>query len=137
MFFMLSIFPDLLTFGLVAPFLLRLALGFTFLGFGWGKLTREREEKSRFFEEINLKPGKVYALAFGLAELVGAILLIVGLFTQIVAIVFALISLGSFFIKSRRPNVLSSSKEFLAILFIISLSLLFSGPGFFAFDLPL
>lgn len=65
------------------------------------------------------------------------VLMIVGLFTQIDAIVLGLVSLGSIFGKMKNGSFAKESKTFYFVIFIICLSLLFSGAGFLAFDLPL
>ena len=51
---MLSIFPALLTYRLVAPLILRLTLGVIFANFGWTKLRRQKSEKVVFFETMGL-----------------------------------------------------------------------------------
>ena len=115
---MLNVFPDFLTFGLLAPFLLRLAVGFLFLKAG-------------------VKKGARYTLALGVIEVVSGILLIIGLYTQVAALAAALISLFGWYAKKKHPSETPGSKGAFLLLFVISLSLLFSGAGFFAFDLPL
>ncbi len=145
---MLSVFPDLLAFGLLAPLLLRVALGLMFVRFGLHKLGRGRADKSAFFDSMGWKPGNYFAFGFGIIELATGVLLVVGLYTQIAALITIIILLGALIIKTsplRRPAEeagkhalgIESGKGFLALLFIISLSLLVSGAGFFAFDLPL
>ena len=134
---MLSIFPDLLAFGLLAPFLLRVVLGFIFVRFGLHKLGRGRAEKSAFFESIGCRPGSYFAFGFGIIEFAAGLLLIIGLYAQIAALAAAFISLGALFLKKRNSAQIESSRGFLALLFIISLSLLVLGAGLFAFDLPL
>lgn len=134
---MLNIFPDLLAFGLVAPVLLRVSLGVIFLNFGWRKLTNDREQKAALFETLGLRPGAQYARAVGIIELLAGICLIVGFLTQIAALVTLIISIGAYYLKGKQPNQIENSKRFFFLLFVISLSLLFSGAGFFAFDLPL
>lgn len=134
---MLNPFPDLLAFGLAAPLILRLTLGAIFVDFGWKKLFQDRTAKGAFFELLRLSPGTLYAIAMGILELVAGLLLIAGLFTQIAALLTLLISSAACYLKGRYPDQLTNSKNFFFILSIISLSLLFSGAGFFAFDLPL
>ncbi|MDP3661381.1 MAG: DoxX family protein [bacterium] len=134
---MLSVFPDLLAFGLLAPFLLRVALGLVFINFGWYKLGKNRAEKAAFFESLGWKPGNYFAFGFGAIELIAGILLVIGLYTQPAALVAALISLGALLLKRKTTNGIESSTGFLTLLFVIALSLLVSGAGFFAFDFPL
>lgn len=134
---MLSIFPTLLVFGLFAPFLLRVALGLVFIRFGLHKLGRGRADKIAFFESLGWKPGKFFAIGFGAIELVVGLLLVVGLYTQLAALVAAIIALGALILKRKATHGIESSRGFLLLLLIIALSLLVSGAGAFAFDLPL
>lgn len=134
---MLSIFPTLLAFGLLAPFLLRIALGFVFIRFGWHKLGRGRADKTAFFESLGWKPGNYFAFGFGIIELAAGVLLLIGLYTQLATLVAGLIILGALILKNKTANGIESSRGFLALLLIIALSLLVSGAGFFAFDFPL
>lgn len=134
---MLSLFPGLLTYQLVAPFVLRVALGLLFLNLGYLELTREQSRWRRVFETIRFKPIVFWAKAFGAIEIFGGALLIIGLFTQGAALLFCVISLAEFWIESREPVILKRSLFFYGLVFAISLSLLFSGAGFWAFDLPL
>lgn len=134
---MLSVFPDLLAFGLLAPFILRIALGLVFIRFGLHKLGSGRADKTTFFESLGWKPGGYFAFGFGAIELIAGLLLVVGLYTQLAALVAALIILGTLILKSKTANGIESSRGFLALLLVIALSLLVSGAGFFAFDLPL
>lgn len=134
---MLNPFPGVLAFGLFAPLLLRIAVGLVFVHFGWHKLGRGRAEKAAFFESLGWKPGIYFAVGFGAVELALGLLLIVGLYTQIAALVAALIALGALILKRTHQTGIGSSRGFLALLLVISLSLIVSGAGLFAFDLPL
>lgn len=134
---MLNPFPDLLAFGLTAPLLLRVVLGAVFIDFGWSKLKKDREKKAVLFEGLGLRPGVYYAALSGVIELAAGILLVIGLYTQIAALAALVISLAAYRLKKKHPESMESARGFLALLCIISLSLLFSGAGFLAFDLPL
>lgn len=133
---MLNPFPDLLAFGLIAPLLLRLAVGALFLNAGLKKL-RRTTWVTELFARLNLTPASSYAIGFGILEVASGLLLVVGLFTQIAALVTALISLFALYCKRTHPEQTPGSSGAFLLLFVISLSLLFSGAGFLAFDLPL
>jgi hypothetical protein len=114
----LSVFPSLLTFGLLAPFLLRLAIGVLQLLTG--------------IEKSKKKLGGV-----SVVQVISSILLIVGLYTQVVALI-AILLIGIEYRSEKKAGKLSRERGALFILMgTILLSLLFTGPGFFAFDLPL
>ena len=114
----LSTFPQLLTFGLVAPLLLRLMCAI-FLAL----LAKEKYRKSNLLVAILLS--------------VVSVLLILGLYTQVAALIaFAFLKFD--FWTEKKKNLLAKDKVLLYVAIeIILLSLVFSGPGFFAFDLPL
>ena len=134
---MLSIFPDLLTYNLLAPLILRVTLGLLFISLGYLELTREQNRWRIIFETIRFKPAAFWTKLFGVIEIVGGALLVIGLFTQIAALLFALISLAECYIENRAPVVLKRNIVFYVLIFVIALSLLFTGAGFLAFDLPL
>ena len=132
-----SVFPDFLTYGLLAPLILRLALGFIFINFGRLALTGERDRWLKLFDVIRLRPAKIFEKIFGFVEIVGGILLVIGLYTQVAALVFSIISLAELILEYREPVLLKNNIYFYILLFAISLSLIFLGAGFLAFDLPL
>ncbi|OGZ12012.1 MAG: hypothetical protein A3D67_02385 [Candidatus Lloydbacteria bacterium RIFCSPHIGHO2_02_FULL_51_22] len=118
---MLSIFPDLLTFGLIAPFIIRVTLGAYFV---YGALTlistdARRQTHSPFLWGVFILPA-----------IIGGMLVLTGFYTQIGALI--LMARLAFDIY-RAPTTRTVS----IFAFIMALSLLFSGAGFFAFDLPL
>jgi len=134
---MLNPFPELLDFALPAVFLLRFVLGIFFVRFGYLKLSRDKEVKMHFFEQAGLRPAYVFLWGTALLEIVGGLMLVFGVFTQIAALVLSILMLGSVIIKIRNTSALRNDLEFYVLLFIATLSLLFLGPGIFAFDLPL
>ncbi len=126
---MLNLFPDLLTYELLSPLLLRVALGFVFINLGYLELTKEEKRWERTFETLKLKPGRLWSKAFGLLEMAGGVLLIIGLYTQGAALFFAFTSLAEAYIERRTPAVLKRNLVFYIFLFIISISLLLTGAG--------
>jgi uncharacterized membrane protein YphA (DoxX/SURF4 family) len=134
---MLNPFPELLDFGILAPALIRVAVAVFFISFGWSKLTKEREHKATFFESIGLRPAGVYVTLLGLFQIIAGVCLIVGVFTQVIAMLCSVIALVSYIIKKRHPEMLFTPSSVYALLFIMSLSLIFSGAGGLAVDLPL
>jgi len=90
-----------------------------------------------FFEKIGLKPGIFFVLLIGVIEFVAGILLVIGLYTQIAAIVIAFLMLEATLIKLKNRKSLPNDAAFYFILFVSAVSLIFSGAGLFAFDFPL
>lgn len=134
---MLNIFPTLLGFGILSPFILRIALGLVMLDFGYSKVTKSKKEKSSMFESIGLKPGIYYVYAIGTIEILIGLALIIGMSTQLAGLLSAIISILAILIKKRDHEKIKSSFGFLALCLIISLSLILTGAGFMAFDWPL
>jgi len=119
---MLNVFPDLLAFGLFAPLILRAAVGFVFVRFGLSKILNYSTTNKR---------------VLGIIEIIIGGSLIAGFYTQISALAAAIILIGAITIKRKNPKQIKSSLGFLLLLFVVSISLLVSGAGLFAFDLPL
>jgi len=134
---MLNTFPDLLTYSLFAPLILRVILGVILIDLG---ILKYRNEKSRWiatFEGLRLKPSETLVSIFGLIEVVGGIMLVVGLYTQIAALVFVILFAIEFYLEWSENSLLKRDLVFYILCLGISLSLLLSGAGAFAFDIPL
>ena len=114
----LMTFPTLLNFSLVAPLLLRLAVGILRLFAGVERYKKEYKYLSIFY-------------------VASSVCLILGFYTQISAIVaIALIKFDYF--TTKKSGALSREQKALTILMVvILLSLLFTGPGLLSLDLPL
>ncbi|MFA5001286.1 MAG: DoxX family membrane protein [Candidatus Paceibacterota bacterium] len=128
---MLSLFPALLDFGSIAPLLLRLALGGTFLSYGLRELIRPQTPAPN----SSLSP-RLIRLIGAWESLLGA-LLVVGLFTQIVALLIGLELLGYLVIRFKDKAKMPISADYLFVMLAIAISLMLLGSGLFAFDLPL
>ena len=107
---MLNPWPELLTYGLVAPLGLRWAAGLIFVNTGWRQIKSPNEK------------------LIGLCKLLGGGLITLGLFTQPAAALLGLWSLRDWKAKGGLQYPLLAA---------FCLSLLFSGAGFLAFDWPL
>ncbi|MEK7514552.1 MAG: DoxX family protein [Patescibacteria group bacterium] len=134
---MLNPFPDLLVYGLLAPFILRVAVGLVFINLGYLALTKEKERWSAVFNFLRLKPAPLFVSAMGILEVAGGVLLLAGFGTQITALVLSIIVLGDLALEYKEESILSRDFGFYLLLFAITVSLLFSSAGFFAIDLPL
>ena len=119
---MLSLFPYLLDFQFYGPAILRFALGAIFLVHGWQKLSA--------------RPGMFWAWLVTLVEFFGGILLLAGLFTQLVALILTMEFLV-ILLWVQRGKAFVGGREFDFLIFAALLALLVLGPGAFAFDLPL
>jgi len=118
---MLSLFPFLLPFGVFAPFFLRLVLALVVLRFGY----------------VHIQKKQHVPVIFGMIQSVAGILLAIGLFTQVAALILVII-FGLLLLKQiANKAFLTDGVNYYLLLFVIALSLLVSGPGAFAFDYPL
>lgn len=134
---MLNPFPELLAFSLLAPVILRLVLGYLFINLGYLKLNSEKSRWMLFFETTKLKPPTFFVQFFAYIEIITGAMLIVGFYTQIAALVLAVLTFGELYMEYKEESLLKRNLVFYLLVFAISLSLLFSGAGLFAIDLPL
>ena len=77
-------------------FLLRLAIAIVFLAHGPQKLTKTNDVA----KGMGMKPGQV--MAVGLLETLGAASMILGVYTQIGAIMLAIVMLGAIYMKTQK-----------------------------------
>ena len=117
---MLNPFPDLLIYSTFAPFILRLVLGFVYLDLGILNFKKSGNQK-----------------LLGLVEIVGAMMLFLGFYTQIAALLFIIIAGVSFYIEYKDASVLKRDIVFYLLILAIAVSLLLTGAGAYAKDLPL
>jgi len=134
---MLNTFPDLLTYSMLAPLILRVVLGFIMVNLGFLKAGTEKERWVGLFDLIGLRPSRWFVKIFALIEIIGGLMIIAGAYTQIVALVFVLITLSELILEWKEETLVKRNLPFYFLLFTISLSLIFSGAGAFAFDLHL
>lgn len=120
---MLSLFPSLLSWGELAPFLIRITLGVVLVYWAY----------DAFHNSLSGTEHKV----FGAIEGIAGILFLIGLWTQLVAIVISLYLIYLLIDKARSRSFMTDGINYYFILLVMSLSLIVSGAGFFAFDLPL
>jgi putative oxidoreductase len=122
---------------LIGPVILRLVLGAVFFDFGRTKVTRLKSLKSAMFEAAGMKPGGAYVWAIGLTEMAVGLALVTGLFTRTAALISAIIMLIALILRRKNPGSFESSAGFLFLCLIIGLSLVITGPGYWALDLLL
>ena len=118
----LTTFPSLLTFELLSPLLLRLVAGFYIIYLGSKRYNKSYKWASIFY-------------------VISGSLILVGLYAQVASMV-AIASLKFDFYfdywKNRKSMpVVADQYIMYSLAAVILLSLIFTGPGLFAFDLPL
>ena len=113
------------TYDQAAPFILRLILGITLAYFGYRKIQKRGKSSGS------------NTIIYGAIEILVAIFLIIGLFTQLAAMINAVILIIKLGYKIRDKAFLSDGINYYILLLVIALSVIVLGPGWFAFDLPL
>lgn len=134
---MLNPFPDLLTYSLLAPFVLRIVAGIMFLDLGILAFKNEKEGWVLSFKTLRIPSPSTAVKILGAIESIGGIMLIFGFYTQIAALILAIITFGEAYIEYKDPEILKRNLVFYVLLFSILISLLLTGAGSFAVDLPL
>lgn len=134
---MLSVFPGLLTYDQLAPFILRVVVGLIFLELGYLKLGKEKSAWNMFFQTIHFKPSHIFVVLLATIEIVFGAFLITGYLTQVAAVGMAIILFAEAYVELRDGELLKRDIVFYTLLLAICISLLLTGPGAFSFDLPL
>lgn len=119
----LSLFPSLLSWGLISPLLIRLTLGAVFLFWSY----RAFRNKSASSQDKGV----------AIIEFLSGILLVIGLWTQAAALVILIDLIVRIVGKIMKKQFLTDGVNYYFVLLILALSLLVTGAGFLAFDLPL
>lgn len=117
-----SIFPQLLTYSLIAPLIIRITLGIIFLHFGISKMRHPIASVSK---------------GLGVLEIILGILLIIGLFTQAAALLAAVIMAIQLLNKVRTKRFLTDGINYYFILLVMAVALLFTGVGYLGIDSPI
>ncbi len=133
---MLSLFPRLLFLAPAAIALLRVVVGISVLMMAWGTWRARDDMTKASFPLFGHAPlWLVYADALLLATL--GLALVLGLWTQAAALLATIGILDHLAGKRWQPELFPFATGTYALLFIMSLALVFTGAGAFAVDLPL
>ena len=122
---MLTLFPSLLTYEQAGPFIIRIVLGITLAYFGYQKI---------------LKRGKSSgsnSVIYGAAEIFISLFLVIGLFTQLAALLNAIILAIKLVAKARDKALLTDGINYYILLLAMAISLLFLGAGMWSYDIRL
>lgn len=132
MYHILTPFPDLLNYAFYAPIIIRIALGLTSIDFGVG---RKQTKENQSSEPTNPEKKSSNYFIQGLF-IIGGLAVIIGFYTQIAAILLAILYVLGLFKKDWicAKNV---NRSELILLFAMCLFLLLFGAGAFAIDYPL
>ncbi len=120
---MLSVFPSLLSLQLLSPLLIRLILGLVIIF-----------EAYRVYSKRSIS---LQQKTLSIVEALSGILLIIGLWTQVAALFIVIDFIVRLAYKIKNKSFLTDGVNYYLILLVLAISLLFTGAGFLAFDMPL
>lgn len=123
---MLSVFPSLLSFQSISPLIIRVTLSLIFLFWVFKNLT-----KPNFFQATT------YTKAISLIEGIASLFILIGLFTQVGVAIIAIDLIVRLYTKFKNKALFSDGVNYYFVLLVLAISLLLTGPGFLAFDLPI
>lgn len=133
---MLNPFPDLLVLTLLAPFILRIAVGIIFLKSGYTRVKKDYARITMTNTKSMWSLSIIPIIWFGVLEVLIGLSLVAGFLTQIGALAGILVSI--FMLSGRgTPSLASQSQAFYIVVLAVCLSLMLSGAGAIAIDLPL
>ena len=118
----LSLFPDLSGHAQFAGFILRVVLGLTLAFFAYKKIQGKGQSSGS------------NSLRYGIAELIVALFLVVGFFTQIAALLNALILILKLGFKAKENKLLTDGVNYYLLLLTIAIALLALGSGMWSVD---
>lgn len=119
-------------FGLMA---LRVVTGIIFLAHGWQKFFQTGiDGVTGFFSSLGIPLASVAAPGVATLELVGGFLLVAGLLSRPLGILFALDMAGAIFFAKARNGFGFGDIEFELLLLVASLCIAMAGPGAWAVD---
>lgn len=132
---MLTIFPGLLTFNFFAPTLLRIAAALTLFFLTYNQYKRRKEIAQ--LERPVIGKSSQWSWASIIGNTLLGILLFVGYYTQIAALIAIVGQVVGLWYNHRFPKVVILSNVAVLLLIIVLFSLMLTGAGALAFDLPL
>ncbi|MFH1402395.1 MAG: hypothetical protein ABIG87_02090 [Patescibacteria group bacterium] len=122
---MLNPFPDLLTFSFIAPLVLRAVVGAYFLKQAWFEFKERKNRKNEIISGLKI------------VGLFGGLCIIIGFYTQIASIVLLAVIIAEIILQSKKKKLEEIKLDFYILLIAILISIIFTGAGFLAIDLPL
>ena len=132
---MLNPFPDLLVYGHFAPTLIRVLVAMVFLYGAYAQFSRLRELSEMRFPIIGHGAWIVW-VSIAAHVLVG-LMFFAGYYTQIAALLGAVVGIKGIILAKRYARLFPLCRLDYAFILVMCLSLLLSGAGGFAYDLPL
>jgi uncharacterized membrane protein YphA (DoxX/SURF4 family) len=132
---MLNQFPQLLAYSFFAPLIIRVGVGCALLYMAYTH-AKHREAIAQIDFPLVGKSRSIVAISCAFFVLVGG-MFIFGWHTQIAAVLAIVVCIKSLIVARRYPELVPYQRATLLLLIVMSVSLLLSGAGARAFDLPL
>jgi len=132
---MLNLFP-IQFLAPLAYMLLRLCVGLILVRLGITHIHNRRPATTLIVEKTASVPPFIF-LCIGLLEIIAGVLIFLGLYTQLGALIVLALSAMQLAFSKRLFTNKTPSRVFYVLLFFVSLSLFITGAGAFAFDLPI
>lgn len=131
--------PNLHRFRDVAPFVVRGPMGVIFAYHGWQKFDGGLEGFNGFVDSLGVPLAEIVGPAVALLELVGGIMLVVGLLTRIVALLFVIEMIGTTWLVKLDVGLIApmgggAGAEIDVALWAGMVALVLLGPGILALD---
>lgn len=119
--------------------LLRAALGIMLIPHGCQKLFGwfggAQIPFVKFFESVGYKPGALWVVLIGLLEVVGGLMMVVGLFTRVVAFLFVVFMINAILVTSAKGFFWTAGgSEYSWLLLAVSFVFLIRGAGDYSID---
>lgn len=134
---MLNTFPSLLTFGFFAPTLLRVLVAFSLFYVGYAQAIRRKE----ITEEVHLPlighPDSTLVIISAFIIVANSLALLLGWHTQLAALLGIVICLKHLWYAKKYPRAIPLCRLDYVYIVVILCTLLISGAGALALDLPL
>lgn len=129
---------SLLVYSDFAPFILRIVLGIAFIVHGYPKLFKgeNRQGFADWLSSMGIRPGRFWALVVGVVEFFGGIALLLGIYTQIVAVLIVVNMLVAMW-KAKWGKVGFTAQggwELDLAYMVMAISLLLTGSGVWSLD---
>jgi len=122
--------PELLSFTSLAPLLLRVVIGVYFLE-QFSAIVH-----TKYIQKKNTEIKNIFKYLVG-GKTLGAIAVIIGLYTQIAVLILIVLTIIDIVFEQKSGKLKKTKLQFYLFIIAILLSLLVTGAGFFAIDIPL
>jgi len=133
---MLNTFPTLLSFAILAPFILRVTLAIVFIYISYFLIYQNRQSFFEFYKKHKYPLPSILTWFFGILNLLVGLFFLIGFLTQITSLI-AIYLLGSLYLCDKEIKSFEFQKSFYLIVGVVCLVMIFLGAGAFAVDIPL